>query len=249
MVRIIPQVSEELRLLNELNQSSHRADPWNPAPYLLCTFERDETDVCACFEHLTPYDEPPFRTVAQYIDFFRQALEVCPVLESVVDKPLTSFQGLAFLHEHFIANLNCSKQTSFKVDLSAGSSSMEFSRSSSISTTHSRLSHLTDWRVSHSHSTHSSARASPFPSAPSYQHPPEPDTDTSFDRTKFPVKYYLVDFSDAVKLSHPAPSSPPSDPDYNQNSCPYLKDVRGLGMLFNDMISNVITFSYPFYTW
>lgn len=174
--------------------------------------------------------------------------------KSIIHNTLTSFQGLAFLHEHFIVNLNCSKRTSFKVDLSAGSSSMEFSRSSSVSVTHSRLSHLTDWRMSHSHSTHSSARASPFPSAgPSYHHPPEADTDTSFDRTKFPVKYYLVDFSDAVQLSHPAPSSPPSDRDCNQNSStlssPYLKDVQGLGMLFNDMISNVSTFSYAFHTW
>ena len=76
MIRALSRTSEELRILNDLNQSNYRADPWNPAPYLLCTFDRDESDVYACFEHLKPFDQPSFRTVANYIDFFGQALEV-----------------------------------------------------------------------------------------------------------------------------------------------------------------------------
>ncbi|KIL61901.1 hypothetical protein M378DRAFT_166377 [Amanita muscaria Koide BX008] len=76
MVRVVSRTSEELRLLNHMNHPSHRPDPWNPAPYLLCTLDRDEADIYACFEELTPYDQPPFRTVAHYLDFFRQLLEV-----------------------------------------------------------------------------------------------------------------------------------------------------------------------------
>jgi hypothetical protein len=154
--------------------------------------------------------------------------------------PLTSYQGLTFLHEHSIVHLNCSKHTSFKVDLSAGSSSTEFPASTGSSITHSRRSHLTNRSTSHSHSTHSSACASPFPANPSPL--PEPTMDALFDRTKFPVKYYLVDFSNAIQLAYPAPSTS-SDRDRNRSSStlssPYLKDVQDLGILFNDMIDNV----------
>ncbi|KAK2465782.1 hypothetical protein APHAL10511_002326 [Amanita phalloides] len=208
MVRIIPKLSEELQLLNKLNHASHRGDPWNPTPYLLCSFDRDETDVYACFEHLTPYDKPPFCTASNYIDFFRQVLE-----------------GLAFLHEHAVVNLNCARHSSFKVDLSAGSSSTDFSASSGFaSLNHPQPSHPTD-SYSYPHSAHSSAHASPrLKTSPI----PDPDGNLLFDRAKFPVKYYFVNFSDAFQhLSRHISSSA------------YTKDVQDMGVLFNDMIGSV----------
>ncbi|KAF8636241.1 hypothetical protein AX17_003726 [Amanita inopinata Kibby_2008] len=186
MVRILPQTSEELRLLLELNRTRYRADPWNPTPYLLCSVDHAD-DVYVCFEHLTPFNKPPLRTVAHYLDFFGQILE-----------------GLSFLHELSIVNLSCSKPTSFMVDLSAGS---EFDSDSDFDI---------DINLTESSS--------------------EPDAATSFDRTKFPVKYYLTDFTKATQLSGNSSS----------NRKMFLNDVRDLGTLFDGMITNIPQLTHKF---
>lgn len=75
MIKRLPRTSPELHILLELNHSELRTDPWNPAPHILCAVERKDM-VYLCMERLNPYDEPPFKTVANYIDFFKQVLEV-----------------------------------------------------------------------------------------------------------------------------------------------------------------------------
>ena len=75
MVRRLPRTCKELLLLLELNHSELRHDPWNPTPHILCAVERGD-EVYLCMEPLIKYNLPPFRTVANYIDFFRQTLEV-----------------------------------------------------------------------------------------------------------------------------------------------------------------------------
>ncbi|KAF8621406.1 hypothetical protein AX15_007818 [Amanita polypyramis BW_CC] len=221
MVRTLSRTSEELRILNDLNQSNHRADPWNPAPHLLCTFDHEESDVCTCFEHLTPYDQPPLRTVSNYIDFFGQVLE-----------------GLTFLHEHSIVNLNCSKASSFMVDLSAGFSSSDFLGSPAASTPYSRRSHLTDRRASYPHSMPSSSYASSH-----LQTTTDgiliADDNSTFDRTKLPVKYYLVDFSSAIRLPQTSSEYNQSSKAHSMSSPPYLKDVKDLGQFLNSVIDNI----------
>ncbi|KAG6879831.1 hypothetical protein C0992_011114 [Termitomyces sp. T32_za158] len=71
----LPRASTELYLSLELNQKEPRSDPWNPIPHLRCAVERDD-NVYMCMERLNPFDQPPFKTVSNYIDFFRQVLEV-----------------------------------------------------------------------------------------------------------------------------------------------------------------------------
>ena len=75
MVKCLPRDSVELRILIELNHSERRRDPWNPVPYLRAVVERDSR-VFVVMERLSAYDDPPFKTVANYIDLFRQILEV-----------------------------------------------------------------------------------------------------------------------------------------------------------------------------
>jgi hypothetical protein len=69
---------QELALLQALNIDEIRNDPWNPAPRLLYIAERGD-DVILCIERLFDCDDPPLQTVANVIDYIRQALEVCPV--------------------------------------------------------------------------------------------------------------------------------------------------------------------------
>jgi len=104
MIKCLPRTSTELIILLELNHNESRHDPWNPAPHILSAVERDD-NVFLCMERLIEYNQPPFKTVANYIDFFRQTLE-----------------GLTFLHEHHIAQLCCSDPNSIMVDISTGTS-------------------------------------------------------------------------------------------------------------------------------
>jgi hypothetical protein len=75
MIKCLPRTSTELLILLELNNKESRHDPWNPAPHIICAVERGD-NVFLCMERLMEYNQPPFRTVANYIDFFRQVLEV-----------------------------------------------------------------------------------------------------------------------------------------------------------------------------
>lgn len=75
MIKCIPRDSLELCILIELNCSERRHDPWNPAPHVRGIVERD-SNAFVVMERLSPYDDPPFKTVANYVDLFRQVLEV-----------------------------------------------------------------------------------------------------------------------------------------------------------------------------
>lgn len=109
MIKCLPATSPELLVLLELNHEEYRQDPWNPAPHILRAVEKGDT-IFLCMERLNEFNQPPFKTVANYIDFFRQTLE-----------------GLTFLHEHNIAQLCCSNPSSLMVDIgnSASTSSAE----------------------------------------------------------------------------------------------------------------------------
>ncbi|KAF9468749.1 hypothetical protein BDZ94DRAFT_1246188 [Collybia nuda] len=101
MIKRLPRTSSELYILLELNHPEYRMDPWNPAPHILCAVEREDV-VFLCMERLGPYYEPPFKTVANYIDFFRQILE-----------------GLTFLHELNITQMSFQDPSCYMVDLSS----------------------------------------------------------------------------------------------------------------------------------
>ena len=76
--------STEFTILQNLNVDEIRHDPWNPAPNLLYAAERGD-DAILCFERLFGCDNPPLQTVANVIDFIRQALEVMTL--SVLPQP------------------------------------------------------------------------------------------------------------------------------------------------------------------
>jgi hypothetical protein len=77
MIKQLPRSSQELLMLLELNHPDSREDTWNHVPYILSAVERNDR-VYLCIQGLCKYDNPPLTTVAQYIDFFRQVLEVNP---------------------------------------------------------------------------------------------------------------------------------------------------------------------------
>ncbi|KAG5642309.1 hypothetical protein DXG03_003029 [Asterophora parasitica] len=104
MIRCLPRTSSELYILLELNHKELRSDPWNPVPHLRCAVEREDA-VYLFMERLNPYDQPPFKTVANYVDFVRQILE-----------------GLTFLHELKIANMTFQHAWCYMVDLSSAPS-------------------------------------------------------------------------------------------------------------------------------
>lgn len=110
VLKCLPKDSAELFLLLELNHAELRQDPWNPIPHILCAVERGE-HVFLCMQRLTEYNRPPFKTVANYIDFFRQALE-----------------ALTFLHELEIARLSFRDPYAFMVDVGAGTAVDQFDR-------------------------------------------------------------------------------------------------------------------------
>ncbi|KAH9031125.1 hypothetical protein EDB85DRAFT_2146293 [Lactarius pseudohatsudake] len=66
--------SIELALLRALNTTEIRSDPWNPAPRLLHTAECGD-DAVLYLERLFDCDHPPLQTVANVVDYIRQALE------------------------------------------------------------------------------------------------------------------------------------------------------------------------------
>ena len=76
MIKCLLRTSLELALVLQLNHADLRSDPWNPVPHILCAVERGDK-IFLCMERLVEYDQPPLKTVANYVDFFRQVLEVC----------------------------------------------------------------------------------------------------------------------------------------------------------------------------
>lgn len=84
--------SQEAYVLAYLNSDEVRQDPWNPAPRVLYAAERgDETIVC--MERLFEFDQPPFQTVGNVIEFIRQTLEVRPSPFLLACQRLTDFTG------------------------------------------------------------------------------------------------------------------------------------------------------------
>jgi hypothetical protein len=120
MIKCLPRTSAELYILLELNHPELRNDPWNHAPHILCAVEREDK-IFLCMERLSPYDEPPFKTVANYIDFFRQVLEV-GFIAIRLWYMLSRRQGLTFLHELKIAQMSFQDPSCYMVDLSSAPS-------------------------------------------------------------------------------------------------------------------------------
>ncbi|KAG6909234.1 hypothetical protein DXG01_001416 [Tephrocybe rancida] len=157
MIKCLPRTSAELYLLLELNHSELRLDPWNPIPHLRCAVERKD-DVYLCMERLHHYDQPSFKTVANYVDFFRQILE-----------------GLTFLHELKIANLSFQDPACYMVDLSSAPSTCE--------------------------------------------------SPADFDRTQYPVRYYVANLQHAAKFDTPAPA--------------FARDIKECGAMIDRLLSHV----------
>ncbi|KAH9073587.1 hypothetical protein EDB83DRAFT_2505194 [Lactarius deliciosus] len=104
ILRRVKLHSTELALLRALNTTEIRSDPWNPAPRLLHTAERGD-DAILCLERLFDCDHPPLQTVANVVDYIRQALE-----------------GLCFLHEHKIAHCAYGDPNGVMMDIGRSSS-------------------------------------------------------------------------------------------------------------------------------
>lgn len=84
------QSTREIELLQHLNSSPLRVDPWNPSPPLVSIVNADDCDSdepLAIFEPLVSYDSEPLGTVEEALDFFMQLL-----------------QGLVFLQENRIVH-------------------------------------------------------------------------------------------------------------------------------------------------
>ena len=66
-----------------------------------------------------------------------------------------------------------------------------------------------------------------------------------FDRLSYPVRYYLVDFTDAkrIPLGSSFPSSSPATPSETLQqsipACPFRRDVQDCGTLFEKLLSDV----------
>jgi hypothetical protein len=105
IIRRVKRDSAEFAILQNLNIDEIRHDPWNPAPNLLYAAERGD-DAILCFERLFGCDNPPLQTVANVIDYIRQALEVmtfnfpaqpfCPVAAPAGPAMLTNISGTMF---------------------------------------------------------------------------------------------------------------------------------------------------------
>ncbi|EIM81694.1 uncharacterized protein STEHIDRAFT_171973 [Stereum hirsutum FP-91666 SS1] len=148
--------SQEAYVLAYLNSDEVRQDPWNPAPRVLYAAERgDETIVC--MERLFEFDQPPFQTVGNVIEFIRQTLE-----------------GLAFLHENRVILHSYGDLHGTMMDIGGMS----------------------------------------------------PD---NFDRTKYPVRYYRINFSKAEQL----------EPGVSAHYSEFHKDVQDCGATLERMLLNV----------
>ncbi|KAH9979684.1 hypothetical protein BJV74DRAFT_780129 [Russula compacta] len=156
ILRRVKRHSPEFLILQKLNTDESRNDPWNPAPNLLYTAERGD-DTVLCFERLFDCDDPPLQTVANVIDYIRQALE-----------------GLCFLHEHKIVNRTYGDPNGVMMDIGR-------------------------------------------------------PTTAGFDRTRLPVRYYRVNFSEAQQL--------PSDAD--PRSASFCRDVSDCGSMFEMLVEEV----------
>lgn len=95
MIKRLPLSSVELLVLLELNQPDVRNAAWNPVPHVICAVDRprttqssmrdvegglgkDDDDVFLFFEPLQEAKNNPWlQTVADYLDCFKQLLEVC----------------------------------------------------------------------------------------------------------------------------------------------------------------------------
>ncbi|KAJ8523230.1 hypothetical protein ONZ45_g261 [Pleurotus djamor] len=204
--------SRELDILITLNEYEARQDPWNPVPHLLSVVDRllpnnpEEGYTFVCVERLNKFDDPPLRTVANYIDFIRQTLE-----------------GLTFLHEHHVTGLNYETTDSFMVDIGLRSGWS----SSNVLPSPSHYSHSSASSSAPSPPTPTQTqRAHQMSTAPSSTVTPSPN---SFDRTKYPVRYYYTDFSGAKLFDGPSPTQQEM----------YKNDVRQCGRVIEGLVGQI----------
>lgn len=156
IIRRVKRDSTEHTILQSLNSDEIRSDPWNPAPNLLYMAERGD-DAILCFERLFGCDNPPLQTVANVIDYIRQALE-----------------GLCFLHEHNIVHHAYGDPKGVMMDIGRPSTA-------------------------------------------------------DFDRTRFPVRYYRINFARAQQLSR----------DVDPRSASFCSDVSDCGSLLQVLVDEV----------
>ncbi|KAF8652842.1 hypothetical protein AX16_004117 [Volvariella volvacea WC 439] len=282
-------MNSEFDLFHELNDSpTVRRDPWNPIPHLLCAVKRDYeyyvdvdneqegcdkadagakqqtkkkgTTVFLCMERLINFDEPPFVTVANYIDFFRQVLE-----------------GLTFLHEKHIALGTCADPYGYMVDLSSGAGRFAITDNGEL--------HFVDGHSPY----HPHIQPQPQPPQPegaaesilgSASHPiytspetllnPLPQSQTqpaiepqdyykalinTFDRTTLPVKYYFTDLSKAKKINTTTSTnahgsgcghSHSSSSTSGGSDHPLLRqDVKDCAVLFDKLVKRMVSGGSP----
>ncbi|KAJ8518285.1 hypothetical protein ONZ45_g4618 [Pleurotus djamor] len=191
-------LSNEYDILMSFNTSEARLDPWNPVPHVLSVVNKPQPNanlpasIFVCLEWLTKYDDPPFQTVANYIDFIRQALE-----------------GLTFLHEHHVTSLNFSTPDSFMVDIGRRNTWLH---------TNVPISPCLD------------PSSKTWPSSHLASHElPQHVSSQPFDRTRYPVRYFYVDFSTAKIFDRFEPS---------QREL-YQTDVMDCGKLIDGLLTKV----------
>lgn len=221
MIRVLQDCSKakELEILISLNEHEPRLDPWNPVPHLLSVVERENVQrntgggavTFVCLEWLSKYNEPPFATVANYIDFIRQALE-----------------GLTFLHEQHITSLNYGTTDSFMVDIGQRNAWMALNSAPTPATAVHKYESPTEgdeYLYSLTpRQTASSQTSSPLSSLQTQDPPNAP----IFDRTRYPVRYYYTDFASATII--PA-SSPHRDS--------FKKDVQDCGRMIETLLQEM----------
>ncbi|KAF8960990.1 hypothetical protein BDZ97DRAFT_1266200 [Flammula alnicola] len=89
--------------------------------------------------------------------------------------------------------------------------------------------------------------SAPASTAPPFADLPENETrtpDVQFDRMSYPVRYYFVNFTNAVRVRKESlyPSSSPSTPSgvlLARAACPFKQDVQDCGAMFNSLLINV----------
>lgn len=131
MIKVLPRSSPELLLLLELNHPHSRVDPWNPVPHIMSIVERAD-QVYLCMEGLSEFGQPPLLNVAQYLDFFRQILEVRHKVAYTATILNNRAQGLTFFHGQRVSGLRCLETSSLMVDFSRAPLSTSQAGSSEI---------------------------------------------------------------------------------------------------------------------
>jgi len=217
MVKRIPRGSTELAVIFDLHSVDLRQDPWNPCPHVLQTIDHGPASqhVYLFMERLNEFNAPPMKTVAQYIDFFRQILE-----------------GLSFLHEHQFAGFSCADPNSFMVDLS---SSLGLNNGSYTSLPARTM-------MSQGQERDPSTTPKGFKTGDRHHHRHliQSIDAADFDRSIYPVRYYFVNFTRTRRIQRGSSDRlTVSLPSYSERTSPFKQDVKELGTLLERLMTDM----------